>query len=92
MSDYSCTQSPGDTDNHDQGIKNRGKGVDRNILPQEGNQGVLEENKDDHHEGADTPDQGDKEQENVELTGIERIRGFVDPCTAGIFGHCRSPV
>ena len=53
---------------------------------------VLEENKRDHHEGADNPYEGDKEQENIELSGVQRIRSFIDLFTAGIFGHPRSPV
>ncbi len=89
---HSRTQPPNNTDNQNDGIKNRRQGVNRYVFPQDSGQKFLEENKRDHHEGADNPDEGDKEQENVELSGVQRIRSFIDLFTAGIFGHRRSPV
>ena len=86
------TQPPGKTDNQDAGIKNRRQGVNRYVFPEDSRQNVLEENKRDHHEGADNPDEGDKEQEKVKLSGVQRVGSFIDLFTAGIFGHCRSPV
>ena len=89
---HSGTQPAGNTDYQDHGIKNRRQGVNRNVFPQGGGQEVLQENEGDHHEGADNPNQGDEEQENVELFSVQRIRGFIDLFTAGIFGHRRTPV
>ena len=89
---HTGTQPAGNTDYQDHGIKNRRKGVNRNVFPEGCSQNVFKEHEDDHHEGADNADQGDEEQEKIELFCVQRIRGFIDLVTAGIFGHCRSPV
>jgi len=40
---------------------------------------VLQEKEGDHHQGTDGPDNGDKEEQEVELLRVQRIGGLIDP-------------
>ncbi len=55
------------TDYEDPGIKDRGQGVHGNPVPQEPGDYILQGEEGDHQEGADYPDYGDKDEQEIEL-------------------------